>query len=150
MTLKNLLATGQLHEEQADPREIRRLLQSAATAISDAREGSVSAVTRLDAAYRAIMQCALVALRVNGFRPSTSAPGHHALMIQTLGKSIGLPREQVRTLDAFRKKRNAVDYLGKDVDDASATACVEAAGKLRNALLDWLRTNRPDLIEDDT
>lgn len=149
MTLKNLLETGLLHELKADAGEIQRLLRSASTALRDAGHKDVSAQSRFDLSYRAIMQCAMVALRANGFRPSTSAPGHHAVMIQTLGRSIGLPREQVRVLDAFRNKRNAVHYQGKQVDDTTATASTEAAEKLRHAIMDWLSKNRPDLIEGD-
>lgn len=67
MTLKNLLETGQLHEQEADPGEIRRLLRSAAKALDDAGQLNVS----------------------------------------------------------------------------------EAAEKLRRVLIDWLRENRPDLLEED-
>jgi hypothetical protein len=70
-------------------------------------------------------------------------------MIQTLSKSIGLPQDQVRVLDAFRNKRNALDYQGREVDDASVAACIKAAGKLRDVVLDWLHDNRPDLSERD-
>jgi hypothetical protein len=69
MTLRNLLATRQLHEHEADPVQVQRLLQSALTALEDASKVGVSAETRLDAAYRAVMQCAMVALWANGFRP---------------------------------------------------------------------------------
>lgn len=147
MTLRNLLATRQLHEHEADPVEVHLLLNSTSTALKDASQVAVSAQSRFDMAYRAIMQCAMVALWANGFRPSKSTPGHHAVMIQTLSKSIGLRPEQVKVLDAFRNKRNAADYQGKEIDDASVAACIEAAGKLRALLISWLRKNRPELIE---
>jgi hypothetical protein len=143
------LETRQLHEHEADPIQVRRMLKSALTALEDAGLEDVSAVTRFDAAYRAIMQCSMVALWSNGFRPATSVAGHHALMIQTLTKSIGLPPEKVRALDALRTKRNAIDYQGKDIDEASVAACIEAASALFRVLIDWLSENRPDLISSD-
>lgn len=146
MTLANLLATRQLHEHEADPHQVQRMLGSALTALEDAGLEDVSAVTRFDAAYRAIMQCSMVALWSNGYRPATSVAGHHALMIQTLTKSIGLPREKVLALDAFRTKRNAIDYQGREIDEASVAACIDAASVLFRVLLDWLIENRPDLI----
>jgi hypothetical protein len=123
MTLKNLLATRQLHEHEADPVQVRRMFTSALTALEDAGLEDVSAETRFDVAYRAIMQCAMVALWANGFRPATNVAGQHALMIQALTKSIGPPPEKVRALDAFRSKRNAIDYQGKEMDEASAAGC---------------------------
>jgi hypothetical protein len=146
MTLRNLLATGQLHEHETDPIQVRRVLNSALTALEDAGREDVSAGTRFDTAYRAIMQCAMVALWANGFRPAMSVAGHHALMIQTLTTSIGLPPEKVRVLDAFRTKRNAIDYQGKDADEASVAACIEAASFLYRVLMDWLIGNRPELL----
>jgi hypothetical protein len=47
------------------------MLGSALTALEDAGMEGVSAVTRFDAAYRAIMQCSMVALWASGFRPAT-------------------------------------------------------------------------------
>lgn len=149
MTLRNLLATRQLHEHEADPLQVKSMLSSALIALEDAGMEGVSAVTRFDAAYRAIMQCSMVALWASGFRPATSVAGHHALMIQTLTKSIGLSSGKVRALDALRTKRNAIDYLGNDVDEASVAACIEAASALFRVLLDWLMENRPELVNSD-
>lgn len=76
MTLDNLLGIGRLKAHKAARGEIERLLVSAETSLRDAKIGGVSAATRLDAAYKAIMQAALTALYANGYRPSTSEPGH--------------------------------------------------------------------------
>jgi hypothetical protein len=46
--------------------------------------------TRFDAAYKAIMQCAMVGLMANGFQPvHDTMPGHHQTMIQSLGTHLG-------------------------------------------------------------
>lgn len=62
MTLKNLLKTGQLLDHEADVAEIGKLLHAARHGIEDARVTSISLETRFDAAYRAVMQSATVAL----------------------------------------------------------------------------------------
>ena len=54
--------------------EVQRLLAAIDRNIADA-EDSISGETRFDAAYKAVMQCALVAMLAAGFRPATNEPG---------------------------------------------------------------------------
>lgn len=96
MTLENLLRTGQLKAHAADEREIQRLLDSAELALKDAAVAVLSGDSRLNLAYRAMMQAALAAILANGYRPSTGEPGHHQLLLQALPKTIGLARERVQ------------------------------------------------------
>lgn len=49
------------------------------------------------------MQCALLAMMSHGYRPSTNEPGHHALMIQSLPKTLGISSEEMVVLDALCK-----------------------------------------------
>jgi hypothetical protein len=140
MTLENLLRTGQLKAHAADERELARLLESAEVALNDAKLASLSSTSRLDLAYRAIMQAALAAVLANGYRPSTSEPGHHQLLLQTLPKTIGLASERVRVLEAFRKARNQNDYRGIPVSDATARECAEEAGRLLADVRAWRAT----------
>jgi hypothetical protein len=142
MTLENLLRTGQLKAHAADERELARLLESAEVALNDAKLASLSSTSRLDLAYRAIMQAALAAVLANGYRPSTSEPGHHQLLLQTLPKTIGLASERVRVLEAFRKARNQNDYRGIPVSDATARECAEEAGRLLAEVRAWLEARR--------
>jgi len=146
MTLNNLLKTGQLKEHEASIEEIRRLFDAARRNLADARAGNISAETRFDAAYKAIMQAALIALMACGFRPDTNRPGHHQTAVQSLSKTIGLSGERVAVLDAFRRKRNLSDYTGEDVDHASVDRCVEAATVLLDEVNAWLLKNRPELV----
>jgi hypothetical protein len=141
MSLENLLKIGQLEAHETNAEQVRRMLDSAARSITDARQESISPETRLDAAYRAITQICMVALWANGYRPARSKPGHHQTMIQSLVQSIGLDRGQVLLLDTFRVKRNAVDYTGDDVDEASVDECIEAADRLLRHVTQWLTNN---------
>jgi hypothetical protein len=145
MTLNDLLKTGQLKEHEPSAEEIKRLFDAARRNLADARATNISPETRFDAAYKAIMQVALVALMACGFRPDTNRPGHHQTVVQSLSKTIGLPGEQVAVLDAFRRKRNLSDYTGEDVDHASVDRCAQAADRLLNEVTEWLVRTRPDL-----
>jgi len=146
MSLKNLLKIGQLVDHETDAAQVRRMLEAIRQNIEDARSGSVSAETRFEAAYRAITQCAMVALWANDFRPSKSVPGHHMTLIQMLPNSIGLGVDEMRLLDTFRVKRNAIDYSGEAVDGESLRVCIDAADNLQQQLQRWLTAHRSDLI----
>ena len=98
MSLRNLLKIGQLAEHETDARQVGKILTAARRGIADARQDSISLETRLEAAYRAIMQLSMVALWANGYRPSKSRPGHHQTMIQSLVHSIELDSDQMLLL----------------------------------------------------
>ena len=121
MTLQNLAGIGRLKPHSATARELARLLDSAASSIADAKRKENHPNSRLDLAYKGLMQCALAALMANGFRPSTSVAGHQQTTIQTLPKTIGLPAEKIRLFDAFRRARSLADVRA------------------------WIKKNRPDL-----
>lgn len=129
MTLENLEGLT-LEAITPDAVAIRRLMQSAARNLADARLPKLSPEGRFDLAYKAIMQSANAALQANGYRALTSRPGHHQTMIQTLVHTIGLDRSSVITLDGLRKQRNVIDYSGDIVSDSMANECVRHAERL--------------------
>ena len=75
MTLENLLKIGQLKERKTSATEIGRLLHAAEQSLADAAHQEIGAETRFDAAYKAIMQCSLVAMMAHGYRPDTEEAG---------------------------------------------------------------------------
>jgi hypothetical protein len=149
MTLENLLAIHRLQTFEATPGGVQRLLASAGRNLADARLHGLSADNRFDAAYKAIMQCAMIGLWANGFRTSTSQPGHHQTALQTLPKTMGLPADTVIVLDALRKQRNLNDYEGDPVSDAAVAECLAQAGALVAHTRQWLASHRPDLLGTD-
>lgn len=145
MTLENLLRIGRLKPHKTTREEVVRLLTAMRRNLKDAHNAEISAESRFDIAYKAIMQCALVAMMANGYRPSTNEPGHHATVVQSLPTTIGLASERMIVLDQLRKKRNLSDYTGAGVTEEEAAACVRAAEELAPAVEKWLRAQRPDL-----
>jgi uncharacterized protein (UPF0332 family) len=109
---------------------------------------AISAEHRFDAGYKAIMQTARAVLLAHGYRPTTSAPGHHQLVIQVLPTTLGTTKDQMIVLDALRKQRHLVDYTGQEVTDESLATCIDAATKLRSEAVAWLKANKPGLMKD--
>lgn len=145
MTLQNLLGKT-LDAVTANRETIGHLLAAAERNLSDAALPALSPENRFDVAYKAIMQCAMIALHANGYRTLTSRPGHHQTAIQSLPLTIGLAIEETIILDALRKQRNLADYDGGPVPDSAVRTCLACASSLLGALKAWLATNRPDLL----
>ncbi len=146
MTLENMLAIHRLQPFEATAAGVLRLLNSAERNLADARLTELSASNRFDAAYKTIMQCAMIGLWANGYRTVTSQPGHHQTALQALPKTLALDRDTVIVLDALRKQRNLNDYEGDPVTDAAVIECLNQAGTLLAHTRRWLQTHRPDLL----
>lgn len=147
MTLDNLLAIHKLVKQAPDKVGIGRLLGAADRNLADAKLQALSTDNRFDAAYKSIMQCAMVALWAKGYRTSTSQPGHHQTAIQTLPKTLGVSAQTVIVLDALRKQRNASDYEGDPVSGKALDSCLQEAGKLRAMLQQWLESEYPEIVD---
>lgn len=146
MSLENLLKVGQLKPHPPEAAEIERLLIAARRNLRDAGVTSISPETRFDAAYKAIMQSALAALMMHGYRPDTNRPGHHMTVIQSLPLTIGLESKRLIVLDTLRRQRNVADYTGDDVDATTAEHCIREAGRLIEDVAAWRASKRPDLV----
>ena len=146
MTLENLLAIHRLQLFEATPAGIQRLLAAAERNLADARLPGLSAENRFDASYKTLMQCAMIGLWANGYRTSTSQPGHHQTALQTLPKTMNVGQDTVIVLDALRRQRNLNDYEGDPISDAAVTECLAQAKALLAHTRQWLQAHRPDLL----
>jgi hypothetical protein len=146
MTLQNLLAIQRLQTFEATAEGVERLLAAAARNLADAKLAALSADNRFDAAYKTLMQCAMIGLWANGYRTSTSQPGHHQTALQALPLTMGLDKDTVIVLDALRKQRNLGDYEGNPVTDAAVAECLKRAEALLAHTRQWLAKQRPDLL----
>lgn len=137
MSLDNLVGIS-LEKIEPDEQTIARLLQAAERNITDAHITEVSQENRFDAAYKAIMQLANLALQANGYRTLTSKPGHHQTMLQSLTKTIGCDSDTVMVLDALRKQRNVADYSGDIISETMMNECIAQAERQLEAVKMWL------------
>lgn len=144
MSLENLL--GRSLERVAPDREgIARMLAAAERNLADAQLAGLSAENRFDAAYKAIMQSAMAALRANSYRTLTSRPGHHQTTLQTLPLTIGLANDRMILLDGLRKQRNLADYEGEPVTAQTVAECLAQAKRLLADVKAWIAANKPEL-----
>ena len=146
MTLENLLAIHKLHSFEASPEGIQKLLAAAERNLADAGIAALSPENRFDAAYKAIMQCAMIGLWANGYRTSTSQPGHHQTALQALPKTMGVSQDEVIVLDALRKQRNLNDYEGDPISDAAVSECLKQAKQLLEHTRQWLQQHHPEFL----
>ncbi|SNR84282.1 hypothetical protein SAMN05192560_1354 [Methylobacillus rhizosphaerae] len=145
MSLENLLKIKQLQLHDPSNEALLRLLDAIKRNIEDSQVDVVSGETRFDAAYKAIMQCAMLGLWLNGYRTSTSQPGHHQTAIQALSMTVGIDKSAIIVLNALRKQRNVSDYEGDPVSDEVVIECIKQAENLYKHMLNWVRINRPGL-----
>lgn len=146
MSLENLLKIGQLKEHPVQAEEIERLLAAARRNLRDAEVRAISPETRFDAAYKAIMQSALAALMMHGYRPDTNRPGHHVTVLQSTPLTIGSSSSRMVVLDVLRRQRNVADYTGEDIDESTAENCIVEANRLIDDVVAWRKSNRPELV----
>lgn len=146
MTLENLLAIHRLQPFEATSSGVQLLLASAQRNLDDARLAGLSPDNRFDAAYKTIMQCAMIGLWAKGYRTVTSQPGHHQTALQALPKTMNVANDKVIVFDSLRKQRNLNDYEGAPVTDAAVAECLTQAEALLAHTRKWLKTHRPDLL----
>ena len=146
MTLANLFKINRLQEFTPSAEGVQRLLDSAARNLKDAQLSGLSADNRFDAAYKCIMQCAMIGLWAHGYRTSTNQPGHHQTALQALPLTLDLPADSVIVFDALRKQRNINDYEGNPVAESAVTECVKQAKDLLTHTRQWLKQHKPDLL----
>jgi len=146
MTLRDWSNNGWLVEHPQSSEEIQNLLAVIDRDIRDATTQGLSADWRFAIAYNAILQCAVTALAASGFRPARQS--HHYYAIQSLALTIQETQEDLITLDAFRKKRNVLDYeRAGAVSEADTSEILDSARDLHARLLEWLKKNHAELLE---
>jgi len=133
-----MLLRNELRREPATSGEIQRLLDAIARRLEDASNDSIHPETRLEQAYHAILNCALVALRTSGLRPSIG-PGHHVVILDSLLETVGIDPSLGDYFQTLRNLRNKDIYTGGvHVAPQHADEAVEEAGQLAERLRAWL------------
>ena len=128
--LLNLAKIGLLDPVPLSAELVKRMLASATQRLRDAELVQNSDETRFDCAYTTIRVVADMGLHLNGFRTSTSKPGHHQTAVQCLEHTLGVSVATVRVLDGLRKQRNLTDYDGELVTQAALQECLHQAQAL--------------------
>jgi len=125
--LNNLARIGQLDKVPFSAKLLQKMLATARSRLHDAQRTENSTETRFDCAYTAIRAVADAALHAQGWRTSTSKPGHHQTTLQCLVHTLGVPPATIRILDALCKQRNLIDYEGEMVTEQVLQECLQQA-----------------------
>ena len=144
--LNNLARIGMLDKVPFSAALLQKMLATAHTRLQDAQRTDNSTETRFDCAYTAIRALADAALHAQGWRTSTSKPGHHQTTIGCLVHTLGVSPATVRVLDALRKQRNLNDYEGDPVSDGVVAECLTQVRALLAHTQQFLKTQFPDLL----
>lgn len=77
MSLENLAKIGKLKQHSATSEDAAKLLAAARRNLAETRIKGLSPETRFDLAYKAIMQCGLLAIMGNGSNPRNHTRLHY-------------------------------------------------------------------------
>lgn len=145
MNLQSWLESGQLRPHKTSTREIADLLKAVDRDIADSQLQGLSPDRRFATAYSAALLVATLALAASGYRAQQE--GHHYWSIQSLAFTMKLDSKNIDQLNAFRRKRNVVDYerVGT-VSELEIKSMVALAKELRVRVIEWLKKNYPQLV----
>lgn len=128
--LANLARIGKLAAEPGTASEIKGLLASGSARLTDARNDSLSLMSRFDLAYNAAHAFSLAALRWHGYRSDS-----RYLVFQALPHTLGLPAGTWRVLAKAHEVRNVAEYEGHfDADETLLRNLIEAAEAVHAAV----------------
>lgn len=114
--------------------------------IANAQLEGLSPDWRLSIAYNAALQAAKAALAAAGYRAEREA--HHYRVIQSLEHTVGLDAATIGKFDRLRKKRNTASYESAgSVSIKEADEMLGLAKDIRFIVAEWLREDRPELVE---
>ena len=138
MSLEEMILRGELSLEPASSGEMQRLIDAATRRLEDAVNTSIHPETRLEQAYHAILNCALVALRAENLR-AVNAPGKHRFVLESLADTLGTHPDLIAYFQQLRDLRHRDIYEGSiHVSEREAEEAVTEASRLLEHLRTWL------------
>jgi hypothetical protein len=150
MSLEQWLQNGWLQRDETTVAEIQQRFQVVDRDLGDARATGLSADGRFQHAYDATLQLCVIALRASGYRVR-KGQGHHKYAIDSLRLTLGDRwAEMSDHIERCSRLRGQAMYdrIGV-VNDADARDLIDAAGRLRTDVIDWLTFHHPDLLPPD-
>jgi hypothetical protein len=146
-TPREIALAGQAREERTlNKQSVQELLKAAVLKRADANNASVSEPTRLDAAYDAILFCALAVFAADRYRITSSEKAHHELAIEGLAATLGFGQTLRDELDTLRRLRGE-KYTGfTSVRPADLKLALAHAERVIGEVEAWFATRRPELL----
>lgn len=143
MDLRDLELSGHVSRESLTSGEAARFQDSITERLEDAKNAKNSNRTRLEQAYHAILNCAWIALRVDGYRVH-SMPGHHRIVLESLSETMGTANKDIDYFLTLSRTRGLDLYEAMPVSDSDVDDAIEEAAILAKKLSLWLEARAPD------
>lgn len=144
MSLQSWAQNGWLLPHKTSAEEIANLFGIIERDLKDCQVKGLSSDARLERAYNASLQSATAALCVSGYR--VRGQEHHYRVIQSLELTLN-DAKIVARLDAFRKKRNRLNYeRAGAASDREVEEIIALAKALRTAVLAHIKQHHPEYL----
>lgn len=135
-----------LKAQPANVRDVVAWLQAAQVKLQDAQLVVVSAGTRMDAAWDAVLLTCLAVACAEGWR-ATSDKGHHAAVFQGAAQAIGLGQGRFDELDALRDWRNRKYRAGQFSTLEEVAEAIALVTPFQAVVAAWFATRHAALMK---
>jgi len=137
MHLRDLVLNGYLDRESLTTGDVQKYKEAIGECLADANNDTNANRTRLLLAYDAILKCALLALRVDGYRLKATQ-GHHQIALETLAETVGSTDADIDYFSELSRIRHADVYDSQVVSDSDVKEAIEAANQLEKKTAGWV------------
>jgi len=137
MSLQDMELSGELTREALTSGEVARHLVAIEDWLQAADIEANPNRTRLEQAYSAIHGIARIALRVDGYRV-TSTRRHHQVALESLTETMGVGVEDIDYFLSLSGERHNDIYDAAPVTDSDVSDATAAAANLAKKLHVWL------------
>jgi hypothetical protein len=135
-----------LKAQPVNARDVVAWLQAAQVKLQDAQQLVVSAGTRLDAAWDAVLLACLAVACAEGWR-ATSERGHHAAALEGAVQAIHLSQRRHDELDALREWRNRKYRAGELSTSQEVEEAIALVTPFQQDVAKWFASAYPGLIK---
>ena len=147
MSLEQWLRNAWLQRDESSVAEIQQLFEVVDRDLADAAVDGLSADGRFQHAYDAALQLCMIPLRAAGYRVR-KGQGHHKHGIESLRLTLGEKWSQ--TADHIERSsrlraQTVYERIGA-VSDEDADDLIAAAKQLRTDVVQWMRSEHPELL----
>ena len=135
-----------LRNQAPNARDVKAWLTQAQAKLNDARIAQVSAPTRMDAAYDAVLFCALAVACAQGWRAG-SEKGHHAVVLEGAAQAIGWGELGFDELDTLRDWRSRKYRAGFDIKPDEVNEAIAMATPFLEQVGEWFLSRQAKLLK---
>lgn len=135
-----------LKRQPANGRDAVHWLKQASVKLADAKQTVISANTRMDAAWDAVLMACLAVACAEGWR-ATSDKGHHQVVLEGTAAAIGLSQSRLDELDTLRDWRNRKYRAGFNVETMELEEAIAWVSPFLDDVAAWFKRQQASLIK---